>query len=355
MLKQNIKLNLQSVSKSVSLPQLEQIRLKVNPNGDLIAQTTDLSSFVTTINKNIDAPYDLDVCVPAKEFSDVIGIFNDFEIAYDDINCELVFKSGRKKAKLRTFPSADFPNSPEIKGNKTSFVFDKKHLTGCFAYSSDKTRGILQGINFRGDLTGAYCAATDGYRLTFSKLDEQYGDFDFTIDGINTIKMLSSMPENEVEITFSDTSNFVGFKQGDVEFIVRKIEGKYPDYTKIIPKQFQSEIKVNRKDLISCVKEANVLIDRNTFMIQFEFKEQGKMSIKARSDNGDYYSEIDYSGDINLDSIAFNSSFLVQILQRIDSDIVVVKMNTDRKPAVFESSFESQSTEYLALLMPIMP
>jgi DNA polymerase-3 subunit beta len=350
MLKKNIKINHAASSTHKTLPALEQARLYSDHPDRLIVETTNLDVFVATTNELFDVPF-LNVCVPAKELNNVISMFDDFEIIDNSSDGYIIFKNGRKKVKLNVFPAQDFPNRPIKEDGSINFNLNKNDILKCFSFSSEVAKGVLNGINISSDGYSVKVASTDGYKLTKVEVNQKTDPFNVILDGKNTIKMLSLLDDGEVNISLSPEVNFVTVKQNDVEIVLRVISGKYPDYERIIPRQFLFEYSIQKNAILSVLKEAKILADKDTHLVDLSFNES-ELTISAGSGKGIYTDVIQTEKKCSEDmgKISFNLEYLISVISKIDDKNISLKMNADTKPVMFDSGDGS----HRSMLMPIM-
>src|SRR3546814_13144666 len=139
---------------------------------------------------------------------------------------------------------------PAIEGGKKLKIDNlklKQALTKVvFAASNDDTRPVLTGVYFHGDDKNIYLAATDSYRLGANKIEATAKDVDLLVPVSATQDLLRILGDNEGDVEFLYNDQQTLFKVGDVELVARLIEGKYPNYQKLIPGKFANIAKIGR-------------------------------------------------------------------------------------------------------------
>ncbi len=226
-----------------------------------------------------------------------------------------------------------------------------------FATADDELRPVMNGVFVNLTPANVTFVATDAHKLVKCSLDS---DHDVTASFIlpkkpaNLLKTMLSKRDEEVEIIF-DSQNVL-FKFGAYTMVCRLIEGTYPNYNAVIPAQNPNKLLVDRVELLNSIKRVGVCSNPTTNLIRMDI-ENNRLSLKAQ--------DLDFSVSANdtlscsYDSaaitIGFKSTFLVEILNNMDSATVMIELADSTRAGVFKTvSDEANNGESLMLLMPMM-
>lgn len=341
------------VAKKGVLPILSYIRF-YSENGNLFLESTDLTVFYRYKVGSCDE--DVNTMLPAQEFSGFISKIKDEEIniSVDNEKMETLIKAGKTKLKLKTFLPADFPkeqNDLELLEEVDTRAFFNA-LKNTVFYSGDVTKSILCSINLKCENNKAVFASTDGYRLIVNSAEQGFAETKtINLPGEMSTKIASLLLKEESEKTIIlINESKIAFQSDDFYVSTRLMEGKFPDYTKILPKSFTHEFTVDRIELLSVLKQSEDIVDKTSNIIHLEFNSSG-LTVFAQNNSGLIESEIEFKGFKEDFNVSFNEAYLIKALNQIESESVIMKCNTAITPVVFYDEIESEQS--VVMLMPI--
>jgi DNA polymerase-3 subunit beta len=362
-----------AIGKQAALPILSNFLLRVE-NGKLKLSSTNLEIGVTTyVNAKIEG--NGEIAAPVRILSNFVGNLPNGEIVTMNIQGNtLSLESGGYNMSVRGLDPKDFPIIPEKKDG-FSFVLPAQSLKTALqrispCVSMNESRIELSGVNLLFNENEVCVAATDSFRLAEQIIQlpgaishKEYDEFreqnPSLILPYITIQELTRVivPETkEIIVTFEE--NQVFFDIEGVSIVSRIINGKYPDYKQILPKEFLYSAKLSHEDFLRAVRMANVFTSRaNSEMEVSVFPEKGEICIIARSsDIGENKTVIqgEISGGEPL-RILFNPRYMIDGLNSLSSDKILFSLNSPSTPAglcmVNENDVIDQ--EYLYIAMPI--
>lgn len=219
------------------------------------------------------------------------------------------------------------------------------------AASSDEARPLLTGVYIHTVDGKLYMVATDSYRLAEKRLMNYKGELSLLIPAVSMHDLLRILAdiEDDVEITHDDQQ--VLFRVGDVELVTRLIEGKYPDYRKLIPAQFATSANVKRSELVNVTKVSSLFARESAGSVTIHVDE-GDQEISIRSiasqlgeNTAKAASKINGSGDITL-----NSRYLLDALHALAGEEVFFGFNGKLEASVIK---DQSADDYLHIIMPL--
>ncbi|MEI8175778.1 MAG: DNA polymerase III subunit beta [Candidatus Omnitrophota bacterium] len=340
-----------------TLPILSNILMETK-KGALKLTATDLDIGVT---HDIQVKVELEgaVTVPAKRFFDIIKELpgnKDIVISAKKnnivtIECENLF------FKLIGLPKEEFPKLPEFKDQDSicmpQLVLKKMLTMTAFAMSYDQTRYVLNGILFAMGAQTLKLVGTDGRRLATIEQQVQIPkELEKTAKNIIVpTKAISELLRalgtgGDVKIVIHE--NQALFNLGQTAIVSRLVEGEFPRYEQVIPKEVKEKLKVNREDFMLAVRRASILTNQESQAIKLElFK--GKLVIsKITPELGESREEMaaDYKGPDM--AIGFNPTYLVDVLKNMDTPDIEVELTSPEKPGVFRAA-----GNYIYVVLPM--
>ncbi len=345
-------------SKNVNLPILNNILIKAQEGGVLLASTNLEIGIRCQVRGKIEEPGDF--TVPANIFSNYIGLLNSERVDLTVAGTELKVETERQKSKIKGESAAEYPILPEMDKVKEYTVKTTEFKEGlqqvAFAASLDDTRPEISGIlfNFKdGDLT---LAATDSYRLAEKKIASvgKGGEQQIIVPQksiLELLRILSLISEEEIKIYVND--NQVLFQAQEVELLSRLIEGNYPEYQQILPANFKSSLVVDKEELLKAVKSASLFSKSgiNDVNLKLDSRAQEMIFTTANSQLGE--NEVHLAAEIKGDDndIVFNYHYLIEGVNNLAGAEVVMELVDGSNPALFRE--KEAAGKYLYIIMPI--
>lgn len=329
-------------------PILGNILIKADTGTQLVKMTGyDLS---LGISSNIvgEVKENGKVTVPAKLFTDIISKLNpncEIAISYNDDPDEddttVYITSDTGTYQVRGVSADEFPELPTLDNGKEitlpSVVMREGLRCTVFASSTDETKQVLTGVRLTSENNSFELAATDGHRLSVYKAETEEADIeDFAVTiPARALKELEKMlGEDVLSLTF-DESQVICNTQSN-QLISRTLDGAYPAYHQLIPKQFSRNLVCDRKKLISSVERVAVLADQKNNIVRFKINQEDQtltVSVETREvGSGKEKLSVQFSGE-SLE-IAFNIKYLLEGLKLMNNNDVEFKINEPSHPVL---------------------
>lgn len=346
-----------SIPGKTTLPVLANILVETTERGIKLSGT-DLDIAVTTeVAADVETPGA--VTIPAKKLSEIARELPPAPVRIAAIGEQrITLECGRAKFKLLGLPRDEFPTFPLVKFDDSwrirSGDLQKLISHTAFAVSNEESRPILNGVLWELRSDRMSMVATNGHRL--AKMDVPVASGVGSNDLIVPPKALEQVrrlfpAEEELEIGRGE--NHIAFRSPFTAVYTRLIEGPYPPYDQVIPKDNDRVAIVDKVALISALKRMSVVASDQTHRIRMSFN-SGMLKFSVQTpDLGEAQDElpIKYTGD-QLD-IGFNASYLLEILRYIPTDEVRLTFKAPERAATLEPEGWSDSATYLCLVMPL--
>jgi DNA polymerase-3 subunit beta len=251
-------------------------------------------------------------------------------------------------------PKDDFPKLPEP-DSATGAEIDQQVLKEClnlttFAVSHDETRYVLNGILCVIKDGKLKLVATDGRRLAFvQKGIAVPPQFSFeAIIPTKTVQELNKILTEQGKVRLIPLKNQVIFNFGDIWVISRLIEGHFPNYEQVIPKEEKTVSTVDRETLLSAVRRASLLTSPESQSIKVDVL-KNKLLISSRSPNlGEAREEVEADTEGDDLVIGFNPNYLIDVLKNLDVEKVSLRLSNPDKPGLVRGK-----DDYLCVIMPM--
>lgn len=363
--KENLLNGLSAVSpitgKQVHLPILNNVLLQAERT-QLRAVGTNLEMAITaTIRGKVEEEGSF--TVPAKTLAEYVGLLpNESHIECELVGSELVLRAGRQKTKMKGSPATEFPTTPTVeKTNELTLVADrlKKALQrALLSVSHSEVRPELQGVLLfteTSDVMRATLASTDSYRLSETKADL----LSPAATPVRVIvpqraahelfRLLPSAPD-PVTLVFGEGQIFCVI--GETTLVSRLVDGNYPDYRQIIPKEWHTELTVPTEETHKTVRAAALFSTQGVSAVSLRLQptEETLSVTSASAQAGEHSADIAVEGSGAENTVILNHRFLQDGLLAIDEEKTVIKVVNGESPCVLKPE---KADDYLYIIMPI--
>jgi DNA polymerase-3 subunit beta len=354
---QDLSNNLSLVSRAVpsrpTHPVLANVKVEAIADGD--SGTVKLTGFDLSLGIQSSFPAEVEeegiLTLPAKLLNDIVSKLPSGNLTLESNEDEdlVTITSGSGRYQVRGMSAEEFPELPLIEGGEEKQLPANALIDGLkgslVACSQDETKQILTGVYLKVKTDCLEFAATDGHRLGIVEVDR--GDntdvesseilFEVTVPAKalrELEKMLSSRQEGDSLALHLEQGQVV-FDWKNQKLTTRTLEGQYPNYRLLIPKQFQRQITLDRKQLLSALEIIAVLADQSN-LVKFSIDEGNQqISLSAEAQergNGEESLPAQISGS-DLD-IAFNVKYLMDGLKTLPSQEIAINLNGPLEPVI---------------------
>jgi DNA polymerase-3 subunit beta len=342
------------------MPVLENILLELE--GSTLSMTaTDMDITITT-KLEVRGLRNGSILIPAKRLTDTVRALEQGELILDaDLNSKrVILKTSSGEYKLTGLDAGEFPQrarfEPKISINLPVSKFTGMVDRTMFACSSDEFRPAMTGVLFQFRPNEIRTVATDGFRLVRVIDHEGADSHGEQIDIIVPPKalQLSSKAFTAETMTLEANATHVRFADGVTTITARLIDETYPNYESVIPQANDKRMIVRREDLLNTVKRVSLYSNTQTRQVRMKLMENALQVQAEDVDTGGEAQEhipCDYKDD-SLE-IGFNSQYVRDALDRIDTDEVSFDFSTPLRPSLISPFGKSNGQEVLMLLMPI--
>ena len=361
--------HLQAISRVISskntLPILDNFLFNLSGN-DLEITASDLESTLITRMKIENATGDGILAIPARILLDTLKEFSDQPLSFD-INLDtlaVVITSENGKFNVVGQNGIDFPALPAIrKEKKFSLVINADVMLAginrtLFATADDELRPVMGGIFIEASTDMITFVASDAHKLVRYQRNDSHADenssFILPKKPASLLKNILPREEGPVTVEFDDKNAF--FNLNDYKVVCRLVEGNYPNYNSVIPKNNPRKVTVDRAEFYNTLRRVSVFSNQASNLVKLQLK-GSQMMVSAQDIDFSIsaYEKIkcQYEGE-DLE-IGFKSVFLLEILSNMSSQDVMIELADPTRAGLFlPGETENESEDLLMLLMPMM-
>lgn len=361
---------LQSVSGIVerrhTLPILANVLIRKNgPELELI--TSDLEIQIRTQAQLGGDDGSYAITVGAKKLGDILkSLPGDQTVSLTANQNKLTLQGGKSRFTLQTLPAEDFPLVQEAADFGPAFSIPQKTLKLLisqvhFAMAVHDIRYYLNGILFVAEGNTLTLVATDGHRLALSQatLDVDMPKQEVILPRKTVLELQRLLKDDgkakdgeELLIEMRFAGNQAKFSFGGLEFVTKLVEGKFPDYNRVIPKNHKNHITLGRTTLLASLQRAAILTSEKFKGVRMNFAPGtlGIASSNAEQEEAKEELDIDYGGDSF--EIGFNVGYLMDVLANMGQDMVTVSLQDANSSALITNP-EYEGFKYVVMPMRI--
>jgi len=345
------------LSSRSTLPILSGILLSATPDAEVTLQATDLEVSVRKSLPLVSVERPGTTVVPGKLLNDIVRSLPEAAVTLSLEGDTLSISCLQSSFAVRTLPADDFPRFPEIQPDKSITLSSARmaeivrHVSR--AVSRDETRPVLTGILLTVEGNSVRMVATDSYRLAVKESLVEEGSFEdvqVVVPG-KVMDEVSRLAPGSEDVTIGVSENQAVFAFGSTEFVARRIEGTFPNYRQLIPKESETTVVVPREEAIAAVKRVSLLAQHNTPLRLTVNSEDQTLSMSAQTlEIGDASEDLMAKVEGPDVEIAFNHAFLLDGLMAAEGETIEISIVSPLKPGVITSR---EDEGFLYLLMPV--
>jgi DNA polymerase-3 subunit beta len=349
------------INSNNTLPILDNFLFELSEN-QLKVSASDLE---TTMSSVVDVESDSSgsIAVSARLLLDTLKTFPDQPLTFKTEGDNIIeISSDQGKYDMAYFSGDEFPKAVSLPSSSTTIV--PAHILGTaisktiFATGNDDLRPVMSGVFFQFSSQSLTFIATDAHKLVkYSRTDvtaDQTAEFIMPKKPLNLLKGILGGSDSDVTIEYNDVN--AKFTFDTIILVCRLIDGKYPNYEAVIPKENPNKLTVDRASFLNSVRRVSIFSSKTTHQIRLKMAGT-ELNISAEdldySNKADERLSCDYQGD-DL-QIGFNSRFLSEMLNNLSSNDVLIEMSLPNRAGILTPIDGTDEGEQVTMLvMPVM-
>src|SRR5690554_680575 len=349
------------VNTNNTIPILDHFLFELD-NKELTVTASDLETTMSAVLE-IDSDNKGSIAIPARLLLETLKTFAEQPLTFtveDNNTIEISSSSG--KYALAYANAEEFPKAASLQDASKTVVLAEVLATAIsktiFAAGNDDLRPVMSGVFFQFTTEGLIFVATDAHKLVkYSRTDvkaDQTAEFIMPKKPLNILKNILAVSDAEVIVEYNDSNAVFSFD--NYTLTCRLIDGKYPNYEAVIPKENPNKLLINRTLFLNSVRRISIFSSKTTHQIRLKMAGT-ELNISAEdldySNKADERLTCDYQGD-DLE-IGFNSRFLSEMLTNLESDEISLEMSLPNRAGVLTPVDGLSDGETVTMLvMPVM-
>ncbi len=358
---------LQSISGVLStnntLPILDNFLFELNDN-ELKVSASDLETTMTA-RLTVDMAEDEgNIAIPAKLLLDTLKTFSDIPVTLeiDKENYGVSLLAGEGKYRLAGQDGAEYPSPAQLE-DATNLKIESDILHNAisktiFAASNDELRPTMTGVYVELTTDNITFVATDAHKLVRYRRNDIKGEesaaFILPKKPLNQLKGILAMGDAPVDIEFNEKNARFNFR--NITMTCRLIDGKYPNYSAVIPLENPNKLTLDRSPFLNAIRRVSLFSNQATYQVKFKI---AGTELHLMAEDLDYSNEAKERLNCHFEGndmeIGFNSKFMVEMLNNLETDQVVMEMSEpNRAGLILPLDDENKDEDILMLVMPVM-
>ncbi|MEC5166378.1 DNA polymerase-3 subunit beta [Flavobacterium sp. PL11] len=349
------------INSSNTLPILDNFLFELDHN----VLTVSASDLETTMSAtlNIDSESKGSIAIPAKLLLEILKTFPEQPLTFIvEENSTIEISSNSGKYALAYAPGDEFPKSINLDDPSVTLIPAGVLATAIsktiFAAGNDDLRPVMSGVFFQFSPQGLIFVATDAHKLVkYARTDvtaSQVADFIMPKKPLNILKNILNASETEVKIEYNDSNATFSFE--NYILMCRLIDGKYPNYEAVIPKENPNKLTIERSQFLNSVRRVAIFSNKTTHQIRLKIA-GAELNVSAEdldySNRAEERLTCDYQGDDM--QIGYNSRFLTEMLTNLQSDMIMLEMSLPNRAGILTPIDGLEEGETVTMLvMPVM-
>jgi DNA polymerase-3 subunit beta len=298
------------------------------------------------------------VTVGARKLVDILRALPDSaEVTLDQQEKRLLVKAGKSRFTLQTMPAEDFPRLAKPAGDVARFTLPQKALRRLlglvqYAMAQQDIRYYLNGLLMVVEEKQLKLVATDGHRLAYAslKLEAELPRQEVIVPRKTVLELSKLLADSDDEVKIEVSPSQAAFSFGAIELVTKLVDGKFPDYTRVIPTQHKNRLQIERESLRQALLRAAILSNEKFRGVRWVLADGSLKIVSSNAEQEEAHEEIEvkYSGDA-LD-IGFNVNYLLDVLNNVSGTEVECAFGDSSSSALISYAAEK---DFKYVVMPM--
>jgi DNA polymerase-3 subunit beta len=344
------------VERRQTLPILANVLVE-QKDGRLFMTATDLEMQITA-HSDLAGKQDQSVTVAARKLQDLLrALPDDATLNIDTTASKMTVRANRSRFNLQTLPAGDYPRISLAQEQQQTIKLPQRDFRGLlklaeFAMAQQDIRYYLNGMLLVVDKGSLQTVATDGHRLSYASLSVpgSYTRQEVILPRKTVLEVGKLLEESDDELTIDLLANQVRFRFANIELVSKVVDGKFPDYNRVIPTGHSKQIELSRTELLQALQRAAILSNEKFRGVRMVLgTDQLKIiCTNSEQEEAEEELEIEYKGEA-LD-IGFNITYLLDVLHNLETERVLLAFGDANSSALITMP---DRTDYKYVVMPM--
>ncbi len=349
------------INSTNTLPILDNFLFEINGNSLTLTASDLETTFSTKIT--VESESNSMVALPARLLLDTLKTFPEQPLTFIKTEKNTVeISANNGKYAVAYAEGNEFPKAASVSDAKTTIIqSDVLHTAinnTLFASGNDDLRPVMSGVFFQFSTESLTFVATDAHKLVkYTRSDVKANDTSEFIMPKKPLQLLKGILQTiseDISIEYNDTN--AQFRYGESTLTCRLIDGKYPNYEAVIPKENPNQMQVSRVSFLNSVRRVSIFSNKTTHQIRLKI---AGAALQVSAEDFDYSNsaeerlDCDYQGDDI--QIGFNSRFLIEMLNNMECDQIKLSMSLPNRAGILTPLDHKEEGEHVTMLvMPVM-
>jgi DNA polymerase-3 subunit beta len=344
------------VERRQTLPILANVLLE-QKNGRLFVTATDLEMQITSYSE-FPGKQDQAITVAARKLQDLLrALPEDAVLNVETAAGKMTVRAGRSRFNLQTLPAADYPRIVPAQEQLQTISLPQRDFRGLlklaeFAMAQQDIRYYLNGMLLVIDKGSLQAVATDGHRLSYASIvvPGEYSRQEVILPRKTVLELGKLLEDSDVDVAIDILANQVRFRFSNIELVSKVVDGKFPDYNRVIPSGHSKQLDLSRTELLQALQRAAILSNEKFRGVRLVLGSDQLKIICTNSEQEEAEEELEvgYKGEA-LD-IGFNITYLLDVLHNLAADQVVLALGDANSSALITMR---ERTDYKYVVMPM--
>ena len=340
-----------------SIPVLSNLLLETQ-DSNLKVSATDLDISVISLLE-CEVISEGSITVAAKRLQEIVRELPGEELEMEVDGTRISINSGRANFRMMGMEKDQFPRVADLEKleriNISGDALEKMIRRSAYSVAKDDTRPVLSGVLWELSSEELAMVGTDGHRLARMAVSGKFPvkEEAGVIVPPKALNQVLRLITGDEEVGVSIDNAFVGFFVGETTVYSRRIEGTFPNYKQVIPKNNQNILVADRNELMSAAKRVSLLADSKTHKVKMRLSKDGIKLTASTPDLGEAEEEVpaSYTGEDMV--IGYNASYVLDVLKSTDSEEVRFELGTAVGASIVKPATEPENETYVCLVMPL--
>ncbi|MGJ8620626.1 MAG: DNA polymerase III subunit beta [Methylophilaceae bacterium] len=316
------------VERRHTLPILSNLLIEAK-NNNIKLTATDLEMQIS-LNIESELKDELSTTISAKKFLDICRSLPDsIDIDMISKDSRMTVKAGKSRFNLQTLPAADYPIMTKVAGETITIKISQIELKRLlkqveFAMAQQDIRYYLNGLLLEVNENRLNLVGTDGHRLSFTSaiLAQNYEKNEVILPRKTVIELIKLLEDSDEEVTIEVATGQVNFAFGEISLISKVIDGKFPDYHRVIPTAHSNTFTANRLQILTAMQRASILSNEKYRGIRMVLSENNLKLISTNTEQEEAEEELEINYMQESLDIGFNVTYLIDVLNNTQQETI---------------------------------
>jgi DNA polymerase-3 subunit beta len=347
------------VERRHTLPILSNVFLE-KKSGRLTFLATDIEIQISTAADTEAPGEDHAMTVGARKLQDILRALPEkAEVTLEAENNRVQLRSGKSRFKLQTLPADDFPSMVAASGNVSQLTIQQKALRGLlllvqYAMAQQDIRYYLNGMLLVVEGAKLKAVATDGHRLALASVDcEQSAErIEVILPRKAVLELVKLLTDSEEAVSIEFSAAQARFSFSEVTLVTKVVDGKFPDYTRVVPTNYEKAFEIDRLELQQALLRVSILSNEKFRGVRWMLTNDNLRIACTNTEQEEAYEELEISYRGEALDIGFNVTYLLDLLGNVTSEKVTCAFG-DASSSVLLTIKESADFRYVVMPMRI--